>query len=149
MPVHWRSLFLVLFIPTPQCPNSRSVLLNYTQLLLKQITQILPHTYTEIIKPPLGGAAVAFNECLSRWPDWFPVIVCYYWLLFMASYFRILKFQHLNKLTKTIKDNMIVNSNKMDHGRHTHSFVFILLLLNNNVCWQRCHLNYQISLFLR
>ena len=30
--------------------------------------------YTEMIKLPQGGAAVAFNECLSQWSDSFLVI---------------------------------------------------------------------------
>ena len=29
---------------------------------------------TEMIKLPQEGAAVAFNECLSHWPDWLPVM---------------------------------------------------------------------------
>ena len=29
----------------------------------------MPHEYTEMIKPPPGGAALAFNERPSRWSD--------------------------------------------------------------------------------
>ena len=56
--------------------------------------------YTEMIKLPPGGAAVAFNECLSQWSDSF-LVICMMQFTAVLYNHKILTFDEVNnKLSK-------------------------------------------------